>query len=62
MRDELWGKDGSHPSKDGNYLAACVFYAFMFEESPRGADFVGGIEKETAQELQRAAGRQVQDK
>jgi len=32
----LHDKDGSHPSPLGTYLAACVFYATLFQESPVG--------------------------
>ena len=30
----LYSSDGSHPSIQGSYLAACVFYAILFEDSP----------------------------
>lgn len=33
---DLYLGDGSHPSPAGSYLAACVFYAVLFGESPRG--------------------------
>lgn len=55
-RDELWAKDGSHPSKTGTYLAACVFYSVLFHESPQGAEFDGGLNAATAKLLQEAAG------
>ncbi len=32
----LYDKDGSHPSLAGSYLAACVFLAVLFEQSPVG--------------------------
>jgi len=32
----LYDKDGSHPSPLGSYLAACVFYATLFDASPAG--------------------------
>ena len=59
-RDALWSKDGSHPSKVGTYLAACVFYAALFGESPEGAEFVSGLDAEVAKELQQAAGKAAQ--
>lgn len=31
---DLWGPDGLHVSLEGAYLAACVFYATIFHESP----------------------------
>ena len=33
---ELYQKDESHPTILGSYLAACVFYAALFKESPIG--------------------------
>jgi hypothetical protein len=52
----LHDKDQSHPTLAGSYLAACVFLAVLFKESPVG---VGGVpaglsEKELVQ-LQKAA-------
>src|SRR2546430_3222336 len=32
----LWQDDGSHPMSAGTYLAACVFYATIYHQSPRG--------------------------
>jgi hypothetical protein len=32
----LWNPDGSHPSELGSYLAANIFYALIFQESPAG--------------------------
>jgi len=32
----LHRSDGSHPTPAGSYLAACVFYATLFDESPVG--------------------------
>lgn len=32
----LYDNDGSHPSAIGSYLAACVFYATLFERTPVG--------------------------
>lgn len=33
---ELWGRDGHHASRAGQYLAAAVLYTMIFEESPVG--------------------------
>jgi hypothetical protein len=52
---ELWQADGSHPSELGTYLAACVFYAAIFRQSPEGLRYVAHVPKETATALQRAA-------
>jgi hypothetical protein len=34
----LHDRDGSHPTQAGSYLAACVFFAVMFRESPVGIE------------------------
>ena len=41
----LWQADGSHPSEEGTYLTACVFYAVIFHESPNGLAYPGGFIK-----------------
>ena len=43
---ELYRKDGSHPSAKGAYLAACVFYATIFETSPGKVGFTGGLSED----------------
>jgi hypothetical protein len=55
----LWQDDGSHPNENGTYLAACVFYAVIFQESPEGLSYTAGIPAETAQTLQSIAGSVV---
>ncbi len=52
---DLWDADGSHPNQNGTYLAACVFYASLFQQDPRGLTYRGGLSQETAQELQTLA-------
>jgi hypothetical protein len=50
----LWKDDGSHPTEKGTYLAACVFYAAIFHESPRGLTYRGNLsiaEASTVQEV-----------
>lgn len=49
---DLWQDDGSHPSVAGTYLAACVFYASIFRQSPVGLSFRGGVPDEQARALQ----------
>jgi hypothetical protein len=51
----LWQEDGSHPDPNGTYLAACVFYAALFGQSPEGLAYTGGLAPDTARFLQRAA-------
>jgi hypothetical protein len=51
----LWQDDGSHPTETGTYLAACVFYAVIFRQSPAGLSYTAGLPKETATALQTIA-------
>jgi len=51
----LWQDDGSHPTTEGTYLAACVFYADIFRQSPEGLSYQDNLSAETAQDLQKAA-------
>lgn len=55
----LWQADGSHPSEQGTYLTACVFYAVIFHESPNGLDYRVGLSKENATMLQSIASSTV---
>ena len=52
---QLYNGDGSHPSLEGTYLIACTFYASVFQETPVGASYYGGINPATAAILQNAA-------
>ncbi len=56
---DLWQADGSHPTQEGTYLTACVFYSVMFNQSPEGLTYLGGLPKETAQSLQAIAANTV---
>ncbi len=51
----LWQSDGSHPTVSGTYLAACVFYATIFRESPVGLGDDGGLPAAQAHDLQAVA-------
>lgn len=66
---ELFQPDGSHPSPAGTYLAACAFYATLFQQSPaertakvreRDGDVLVNLSRGEAQILQRAAWDAVQ--
>jgi hypothetical protein len=57
----LWDNDGSHPSKAGTYLAACVFFASIFRQSPEGLSFHGDVPDDQARALQAEAKTQVLD-
>ncbi|NJN14891.1 MAG: hypothetical protein HC822_00540 [Oscillochloris sp.] len=56
---QLWQSDGSHPSAQGTYLAACVFYAVLFQESPEGLRYTANLPPVIARDLQQIAGRIV---
>lgn len=51
----LFQEDGNHPTEEGSYLAACVFYGAIFHESPVGLRYRGGLPKEIAAVLQAVA-------
>ena len=57
----LWETDGSHPSELGTYLAACVFYAVVFRESPAGLSYRDHLPGDQAQLVQAAAADTVLD-
>lgn len=52
---QLYSGDGSHPSVEGSYLAASVFYASLFRKSPVGAAYISTLDPATALLLQEAA-------
>lgn len=57
----LWQDDGSHPADQGTYLAACVFYAVIFRQSPEGLTYHGHVSKDIALILQTIATDTVLD-
>ncbi|UTW60976.1 T9SS type A sorting domain-containing protein [bacterium SCSIO 12741] len=52
---ELYTQDESHPNLEGSYLAACTFYAVLFNKSPIGASYPAGMQVHDADSLQKAA-------
>ena len=48
---KLYIEDG-HPTPEGTYLAACVFYGFIFEQSPLGNSYGGDVNDENKAFLQ----------
>ena len=56
---ELYIDDGSHPNVRGSYLAACVFYAVVFQQSPEGLSYDAKLPEEEAAILQRIAAETV---
>jgi hypothetical protein len=57
----LYQQDGSHPSVEGSYLAACVFYTSLFHKSAVGSSFNPGIDPNTTIILQNVASSIVFD-
>ena len=55
----LWQEDGSHPTEQGTYLAACVFYAVIFYESPDGLTYHASLSGENARTIQTIASKAV---
>jgi hypothetical protein len=51
-RIAVWQADGSHPTEAGTYLAACVFYATIFRESPKGLGYHGSLPPDEAAMIQ----------
>ncbi|MBT8082284.1 MAG: hypothetical protein KJO56_07690 [Gammaproteobacteria bacterium] len=47
--------DDKHPTLAGTYLAACIFYAVLHDESPAGLEYIAGLEPDDALFLQRVA-------
>ena len=55
----LWQADNSHPTEQGTYLAACVFYAVIFRQSPENLSYRGNLPSATAGYLQSLAANTV---
>ncbi len=58
---DLYSPDESHPSLEGSYLAACVFYVSIFRESISGSTFDPGLPAGQAQIIQDVASMTVLD-
>jgi hypothetical protein len=57
---DLWNStDNYHPNPMGSYLAACVFYAVFFHQSPIGLSYTAGLSPDTAAFLQTMADQTV---
>jgi hypothetical protein len=56
---DLWQADGSHPTEQGTYLAACVFYAVIFRQSPENDSYHADLTNATAHYLQSVAASTV---
>ncbi|MCB9360401.1 MAG: DUF4886 domain-containing protein [Flavobacteriales bacterium] len=59
---ELYASDESHPSIHGSYLAACVFYATLYQKSAIGVTYIpSGISTIEALNIQTIASNTVLD-
>ncbi|MDO8998550.1 MAG: T9SS type A sorting domain-containing protein [Bacteroidota bacterium] len=58
---ELYQLDESHPSIEGSYLAACVFYEVLFQKSVLSNTFISSVNSATASFLQQVAHNVVND-
>ena len=56
---DLWQADGSHPNEQGTYLAACVFHAVIFRQSPENNTYHAHLPAATARYLQSVAASTV---
>lgn len=52
---DLWQIDGIHPSKEGSYLAALVFYVVLFQHNPEELTYFADLEESEAQFMQTIA-------
>lgn len=52
---ELWDDDGNHPSPAGTYLAACVLYQVLYDQSPGELGYTADLDRQTASKLQLVA-------
>ena len=57
----LYSSDGSHPSIEGSYLAACVLYASIFKTTCVGLSFNSSVSQSNAAILQQIASSTVLD-
>lgn len=57
----LWQADYSHPSVEGTYLTACVFYATIFKKHSTGLPYTSSLNPATALFLQQVADSTVFD-
>jgi len=56
---DLWQMDGLHPTREGTYLSACVFYGVIFRSSPEGLTYGAGLSEEMVRFLQTTAAETV---
>lgn len=52
---DMYRADYNHPTVNGSYLMACVFYCVIFQESCEGLEYYNGIPEDDAKFMQKAA-------
>ena len=57
---KLYEADGSHPSGHGAYLAACVFYATLFDADSSTIDFDSGLPEDEVKTIRAAVAEAIQ--
>jgi hypothetical protein len=57
----LYAGDGSHPSLEGSYAAACAFYSLIFRKSPQPITYNPGIDERIAQTIRNVVQTVVYD-
>jgi len=56
----LWSDDNHHANANGCYLAGCVWFGVLFDQSPKGIEFVPeGMDPKTAKFLRKMAAKEV---
>jgi PKD repeat protein len=58
---ELYSSDNYHPAENGTYLAACTFFASIFEQTAVGINYLGNISQSDATIFQSVASQIVLD-
>ncbi len=58
---QLYQGDGSHPSLEGSYAAACAFYTLIFRRSPLALTYNPGIDEQVARTIREAVQTVVYD-
>lgn len=51
---ELYSSDGSHPSPEGSYAAACTFYSTIFRKDPANITYNFSLDEYTANKIKNA--------
>lgn len=58
---ELYDPDGSHPSENGSYAAACAFYTMILGKNPENISFLFSLDLQKAKKIQKTVRLLVYD-